>query len=336
MAVPKALIHHDGALGDFLLSLPCLRVIKGESAFTHFAGRPDVVGLLREIGFVDEVSSADSCLYASLYTKRTDEKTADFLAQFERAFVFTVRDNSVLATSIRTIIPRTETIITVPHSEARMHIADFRLKQLGVHCEKSDLPTKLDIPSAYKERARELLVKAGYEDDGRPLIALHPGSGSGKKNWPLENYFVLLERIIQNLDAFFIIFSGPAEDLAMREKMEKFARRHARVFPFFDEQLIIVAALLSLCRLYVGNDSGITHLAAAVNGNVVILYGSTDPLLWRPVGQNVRVISAGAAQSSLLTITVNEVYESLTASLSFGRQDGEEHRLSIGDLPSRC
>jgi len=176
----KTFIHHGGALGDLLLSLPCVRAIKADSGYIHLAGRPDVVGLLRDASVVDEASSTDSCLYASLYTERAEEKTAEFLAQFERAFVFTTRGESLLAANIGMIVPRTETIITVPCGETRTHVAHFRLKQLGVHREQDYLVTKLDIPSAYTEKAKNSLVKAGYADDRRPLIALHPGSGSGE------------------------------------------------------------------------------------------------------------------------------------------------------------
>jgi ADP-heptose:LPS heptosyltransferase len=119
--------------------------------------------------------------------------------------------------------------------------------------------------------------------------------------------------MMPNLEPFYIIFSGPAESPAIREQIKNFSLRHKRILLVCNERLITVAALLSLCGLYVGNDSGVSHLAAAVNDNVVVLYGPTDPFLWRPVGPKVMSISALAPHSSLLSITVNEVYETLMA-----------------------
>ncbi|MCK7512989.1 MAG: hypothetical protein MZV70_59190 [Desulfobacterales bacterium] len=56
--------------------------------------------------------------------------------------------------------------------------------------------------------------------------------------------------------------------------------------------LMTIAALLAACSLYIGNDSGISHLASVVNGNVVAVFGPTDPRVWRPVGKGVRVVAS--------------------------------------------
>src|SRR3989304_1407763 len=126
----KTFIYHDGALGDVLLSLPSIRALRKDFGFVHLAGRPDVARFLKESGTIDEASSSDSGLYVSLYEVKPDARVKDFLMQFDRAFVFTVRDDSALIAAMGGIIPRTKAVITIPPEGTRTHVTEFRLGQL--------------------------------------------------------------------------------------------------------------------------------------------------------------------------------------------------------------
>lgn len=311
----KVFLHHDGALGDVLLSLPCILAIKADCGLSHIAGRHDVVRLLKGTGVTDDSSSSDSSIYASLYGPDTGEKASSFLSQFDHAFVFTTRGDSILASSIERIIPMTKTILTIPPKGTIEHVSDFRLKQLipgGKTVTNSPL---LEIPPRHRQSAMEFLSARGFPSDGMHLIALHPGSGSTSKCWPLEKYLALAERTLSRIHSKVLIFSGPAESRRVRERIDDFALTNKNVLHVHDEDLALVAALLSMCRVYVGNDSGISHMASAMNGNVIVLFGPTDPRIWRPLGSRVRVISSGVTGSSLPGITVDEVYAAVTDSL---------------------
>jgi hypothetical protein len=102
------------------------------------------------------------------------------------------------------------------------------------------------------------------------FAVIHPFSGSPRKNWPLENYRQLAAHL------------GPCQWCAGPEEPLDGAVR-------FDD-LYELACWLASARLYVGNDSGITHLAAAVGTPVIALFGPTDPALWAPRGPRVQVI----------------------------------------------
>jgi hypothetical protein len=102
-------------------------------------------------------------------------------------------------------------------------------------------------------------------------VIIHPFSGSARKNWPLANYRALAARI-----------GGPVEWTAGPEELLPEARR-------FDN-LADLAHWISGARLYIGNDSGITHLAAAVGTPTAALFGPTDPAIWCPAGDHVRAI----------------------------------------------
>ena len=120
----------------------------------------------------------------------------------------------------------------------------------------------------------------------RAFVAIHPFSGSGSKNWPLEKYLELAGR----LEAPVEFFVSPEQTLAGATQIE---------------DLYELACKLAEAALYIGNDSGITHLAAAVGTPVVALYGPTDPVVWAPRG------AAAIRRARLEDIGVEEVVSAI-------------------------
>lgn len=106
----------------------------------------------------------------------------------------------------------------------------------------------------------------------RDKIVIHPFSGSKRKNWPLDCFRELAVR--SRLHADWL--AGPEEELAEAHR--------------FDD-LADVAAFIAGARLYIGNDSGITHLAAAVGVKTLAIFGPASPRIWVPRGENVHVIA---------------------------------------------
>jgi len=103
------------------------------------------------------------------------------------------------------------------------------------------------------------------------FAAIHPFSGSAKKNWPLENYRALAETIGMPVKWC----AGPEESLADAVRID---------------DLYQLGCWLAAARVYIGNDSGVSHLAAAVGTPVVAIFLSTDPRIWAPRGPQVRVL----------------------------------------------
>jgi heptosyltransferase III len=102
-------------------------------------------------------------------------------------------------------------------------------------------------------------------------IVLHPFSGSRKKNWPLARF----QELAAALGEPARWLAGPDDDLP-----------NAVRFPYLGD----LASWLAGARVYIGNDSGITHLAAAVGTPTIALFGRTDPRLWGPRGEQVRCL----------------------------------------------
>ncbi|HEX4749371.1 MAG TPA: glycosyltransferase family 9 protein [Bryobacteraceae bacterium] len=131
----------------------------------------------------------------------------------------------------------------------------------------------------------------------RDTVVIHPFSGSKRKNWPLENY----RELARLLDARVDWLAGPEEDLPEAHRFDNLAH---------------VAAFLAGARLYIGNDSGITHLAAAVGVKTIAIFGPASPRIWVPRGENVELI----AVSDLTNLTpsyVARVANRLLGSRSF-------------------
>jgi ADP-heptose:LPS heptosyltransferase len=297
----RACIHHDGALGDVLLSLPCIRAI-GKHNAPDLICRTDIGLLLEASGLVRSSYPAGSGRFASWHTERPDAGTLDLLDNYDRAFVFTLRDDSELVRTIRSKVPDTQAIITIPPAGDRTHVAEFRLHQLPAPF-RAGIPAELDVPDYMREWARKLLFGT-FRNEHSGLAIIHPGSGGSRKCWSVERYFALAER----LSAFgqaVLFLGGPAESPELRAMIEEFVRDRAGMASLFDADLSVVAGLVAECSLYIGNDSGITHLAAAVGAPVIALFGPTDPALWAPLGADVRVVAAGTIDA----ISVDAVFE---------------------------
>ena len=302
----RVFIHHDGALGDVLLSLPCFSALRSEGDLLQLAARPDVCRLLKETGWVDEAISSDSGLFAPLYSGVVDARTGAFFGRFDRVFLFTVDPGSTLAAACRKAVPGTMTILTVPPMDDHMHAAVFRFLQLGRVAPFPGGPF-LRPPRWSSDLVAALLKRSGYDGTG-PLIAVHPGSGGRSKCWPLERYEALIGCMQRELDAFVVVLTGPAEDDLLMERMERFSRGTSRMIHLCNTELTIVAALLHGCELYVGNDSGISHLAAAAGCPGVVLFGPTSPILWGPVGPAVSsLVSPSLANLEVGTVLQHAV-----------------------------
>lgn len=127
------------------------------------------------------------------------------------------------------------------------------------------------------------------------FVAIHPGSGSTEKNWPVERFAALLTSLPAG--EAWLLLEGPADEGPASALARLAGARVARRLP-----IPVVAALLSRAAVYLGNDSGITHLAAATGTSTFALFGSTDPATWGPRGPRVHVIRAPSGDLSRLEV----------------------------------
>lgn len=143
-------------------------------------------------------------------------------------------------------------------------------------------------------RVAEAIPRLDCPHRDEQFIAIHPFSGSPGKNWPLERYVKLAELLHPHMPVKWILEPGaPRIEAGDTEPPT--------------EDLYRLACRLACARLYIGNDSGITHLAAAAGTRVLALFGPTDPARWAPRGKSVEVLRTPEGSASMESISLERV-----------------------------
>jgi len=288
-ALRNILIVHQGAIGDLVVSLPAFEAIR--RAFpgqpVEVLGYPATLSLIHKRGYADCIASIDRAGFADLYLagNEIDAGLSAYLSRFARAFVFGGSSQDVLVDNLQRFIDHVRRIACVPPNSTE-HVIDFQLRQLGLPG-PSESP-KLFLLADDGEQADRLLAQHHVSAADRPLLAIHPGSGGRLKNWPPAHFAAFIRAMHQQAGCAFLIISGPADAAPVGQLLSQVAAVPA--VEIRAAALPVLAAVLRRCRLYVGNDSGITHVAAALQVATLALFGSTDPGLWGPRGARVCIL----------------------------------------------
>jgi ADP-heptose:LPS heptosyltransferase len=168
-----------------------------------------------------------------------------------------------------------------------VHASDHLYASLGPLGIDGAAPPPAIVPGVEsRAAARDFLTRYGIGE--LSFVALHPSSGSRRKNWPKEKFLELAARLRE--DRWPVLWiEGEADRDVVSFLGSRIEAPVARELP-----LPVLAALLSLSRGFVGNDSGVSHLSAAVGARTIALFGPTDPANWCPRGPFVHVASFGA------------------------------------------
>ena len=150
----------------------------------------------------------------------------------------------------------------------------------------------------------EAVAKAGVDRVrafGGRVVAIHPGSGSPRKNWPLERFIETAKTLKAKGTVQPVFLLGEAE----RDMVAMLVERCPECPLITGLDIVELASDLRACVAYLGNDSGVTHLAAAVGVPVLDLFGPTDPAIWAPRGARVRVVPSDAATPAVLALALS-------------------------------
>ncbi|MGE3847161.1 MAG: glycosyltransferase family 9 protein [Gammaproteobacteria bacterium] len=167
-------------------------------------------------------------------------------------------------------------------------------------------PCRIHLDHATQQRAMELLSDL----PGTRWLAVAPGANYAGKKWPREAFADLLRRAAGDVDA--VVLLGSAEDEVDAKHLAA-AGPHARNLAG-RTSLLEAAALLARCRAFVGNDSGLGHMAAAVGVPTLTVFGPGDPPRYRPWGQTARIVCA--ADGRLERLRAEQVWPDLRAMLA--------------------
>ncbi len=177
---------------------------------------------------------------------------------------------------------------------ARLHRVERNLeavRAIGLEPKASALILKSSRKD--DEEAADILRRLGLEEAARPLVMLHPGARYWFKSWPAERFAALADRLSEELNCAVVI-GGSEADRPIAETILARARSKPVVL-VGSTTLPQFAAILKRCRLFVGNDNGPMHMAAALQVPLVALFGPSDPAIWGPRGGAAEVIYRGDA-----------------------------------------
>ncbi|MBI2469844.1 MAG: glycosyltransferase family 9 protein [Planctomycetes bacterium] len=281
-----------GALGDVIVTLPTLEAIRNHFRDAHIEvmGYSSFLEILKGRFYADTISRFDQADISHLFVENSRipasltnklkgvDLIVSFVADKEKVVVENLR-----AAGVWYVIHHEP----FPSAGANIHIIDHLLKCLDLlgisHSNKIPKIFLKDEDVLYGEN----FIKNSIVFPGKKLVAVHPGSGSRQKCWPTSRYAELIMWLYEEIGVQVILVSGPAD----LEVIEDIRGKIKDNFILADQlSLPCLAAILKRCELFVGNDSGITHLAAAVGIPTIAIFGSTDPQIWGPRGKRGRIL----------------------------------------------
>ncbi len=299
------LIVRPGAIGDALLTFPVLKALREHNAGAHItlASNAQVLSLAQAFSIVEEVFDFQDIRWSELFSS-TGIRTPSMRGLLEQTnlTICWMRDpDGIIEHNLRTAGVKHFVIAPGrPPEGERIHIVDYLANTVGL----PDVGAQFIAPSSWG------LVNTSSKDTTttNQFIAIHPGSGAAQKCWPISRFAKVIERLWQQ-NRSVLLLAGPVDTGRIHDLIQQLSSPPLPdMFKVLtDVPLLEVAHQLQQSKCYLGNDSGITHLAAMLGVPTIAIFGPTDPAVWRPVGPFVKVIYAGALED----VSVDFVIEAI-------------------------
>jgi hypothetical protein len=312
------LIIHPGGLGDVVLSLPAVALLRAgfPAARVTVAGNIDHLVPVMS-GYAERIISLSSLPLHHLYTSGSvPEEAVKFWTSFDRIVSWTGGGDSGFAAKFKEIHPNVRVASWRPLPGEAKHVSQLFVDSLALEnsAAAEAVPTPVLLDSTLRTEGKEWLVEHGW-NGLESLTALHPGAGSKTKRWPVSRFIRFAQHLALQEKRKLLLIEGSAER-GLSEQIESALPSDGAIV-FDAMSLNLLAAVVAQCDLFVGNDSGVAHLAAALNVRCVVLFGPTLPQHWRPLGCEVIIFrnahgcegcaSGGNNHTCLENITVEEV-----------------------------
>lgn len=293
----RILVIRGGAIGDFILTLPAIKLLRDSFPAAHLEilGYQHIAALAEMSGYADATRSIE---YAGLSTffSRDGVLAPDlisYFSSFQQVVSYLFDPDEIFATNLR-----------------RAGVRDFIAGSPRITGEEQaarQLARPLERLALYLDNPAPVILPNEPRKVDRALVAIHPGSGSEAKNWPLERFVELARALLEPDEKRWLLLVGGEAD---EERVTQLAAvlPNDRMKAIKNLPLTKLASVLQNCALFIGHDSGISHLAAAVGTPCLLLFGPTDPAVWAPANPKVRVLRAPS-----LTMSGIELPEVLAA-----------------------
>ena len=299
----RILVIRGGAIGDFILTLPALKALREAKPHAHIEilGYKHIAGLAENRFYAQAVRSIEYGPLARFFASNSElpPELADYFASFDLIISYLYDPDEVFRNNLRRcgvqdLLCGPAKIVEDAGHAARQLAQP--IEELGI--EVLNLSERIFPSMEDRKFARDFVGTLP-----RPIVSIHPGSGSDQKNWPLENWIALLSEngglSANGKCSSLVIVSGEAENAQIADLEREWRGRNVR----FAKNLPLpqLAAVLER-SVFIGHDSGNSHLAAAAGANCILLFGPTNADVWAPKNNNVRILKAPNGRISDLKI----------------------------------
>jgi heptosyltransferase-2 len=278
----RILVIRGGAIGDFILTIPAIAALRGAfpNAYFEILGYPHIAQIAKAAGLVDKVQSIEAGALAGFFARNgsLSEDLCDYFSDFDLIVSYLYDPDEIFRTNVGRCT-RAQ-FIKAPHrakEDDSAHAAKVYLRpleQLAIF--DADPVPRIRIGGRPKPGGKQ------------KMVAIHPGSGSEKKNWPEAKWSELLGMLFSTTDMDVVLAGGEAEGDKLQRLSAGLPLQRLKIAQ--SRPLAELAALLETCDAFVGHDSGISHLAAAVGVPGVVLWGDTVETVWRPPSEKVFIL----------------------------------------------
>ena len=277
----RTLVIFPGALGDFICFLPTLRLLSQDRE----------IDLLARSEFADLVPAAVKVGSLERYEIRRlfvsgaarEERLCDFFNCYSSVFSWMGSGQSTFIQELDSLSRGRARIF--PFQPVRMHLHQSEYYLACVDGQAILEAVRLEIPLQLEAMAWSERYWQQHFLKGKQVLMIAPGSGAWEKNWPLSSFCAIADWWRRTGGAVVVIL-GPVEE----ERGDYTALCHGAVVAR-NLELKNLAALLARSDLYLGNDSGVSHLAAALGVETVVLFGPSNVARWEPRGKHITVVT---------------------------------------------
>lgn len=309
--VIRTAVLFPGSLGDFLCVLPALYAISHLSpGRIDFIGQEWLFEMAQSLPFVTRTISINASHLANLFLPDVSVKseTLSFFSSISGVYSWFGRAYPEVRANLNRVTSGPVQSFDFFVGQEDCHACSYYLRCVGIQ----DMRCPSLTLGKREGQWLDLYWKACGWQPSSKILMIHPGSGGRKKRWEINGFTKVARWWRESCGGEVLILLGPAE-----EQEEILWRQLGRVAKALS--LLQIAALLSRADLYLGNDSGVSHLAGAVGARGVVLFGPTDPQNWRPLGGSLSVLQNAAYRAkmpnvpgiSLLEVSAEEVIAAL-------------------------
>ncbi len=304
----SALIIRGGAIGDFILALPAVHALRDEhpGMRLEIMGYSHIASLACERFYANAIRTMEQRAVAIFFAPKAelDPGLCRYFSSFEMVVSYLYDPDSVFTNNLKRA-GVTNLIVADGRPSGTAHATDFLAQWLP----RAGVAPHIGPPRVYPNDADLEEAARHFPGLGKSMVAIHLGSGSPKKNWPTSR-FLDLAQWLKGRGLGVLVVQGPADSEAQGNFWRDPAS--ANCIRCHGLSLPVLAAALKQCAVFVGHDSGISHLAAAVGTPVVAIFGPTDPRQWAPLGKKVAVLHRGADVAS---VRIEDVQQAVAARL---------------------